>query len=71
MAESLRQRVQRWLDSMTCPACGKGKEKDKPFCLSCFRLLPDNMKKSLYRTWSNGFAEACDEAHEELKGLVR
>jgi hypothetical protein len=67
---SLRERVQGWLDALTCPVCKKSKEKGKPFCLSCFHLLPTHLKKKMYLSWADGFAEHADEAREELKGVV-
>lgn len=70
MAESLRQRVEGWLDSLTCPACKQPKQKGKPFCFGCFKLLPTLMKKRLYLSWDDGFAEYADEAREELKGII-
>ena len=55
------------LDSDVCAACGGEKKKRQSFCRQCYFSLPKAMQMSLYKPFSEGYAEIYDEAKDWLK----
>lgn len=47
--------------------CGKYKKSGNSFCYGCYSSLPNNLQRSLYRRFGNGYEEAYEEAIEHLK----
>jgi hypothetical protein len=54
------------LKSEEC-ACGEYKKSGNSFCYSCYKSLPDDMQKDLYKRFGNGYEEAYEEAYQWLK----
>jgi len=51
----------RILQSNEC-ACDRGKQSGKAFCFRCFKALPGDMQRALYKRVGQGFEEAYEEA---------
>lgn len=66
MAESLKDQAFREMQSEVC-LCGTRKQQGRSFCYPCFNLLPGNLKRNLWRSLSDGYAEYWDEACTFLK----
>ncbi len=66
LTPSLKRIAVEALQSVFC-ACGKPKLKAQSLCIACYRALPFEMKRGLYRTFSEGYAERYDEAVEWLR----
>jgi hypothetical protein len=47
--------------------CGKPKGTKKSFCYDCYKSLPQNLQRDLYKPFSEGYAEVFDEARSWLK----
>jgi hypothetical protein len=41
-----------------CAGCNGAKRSHGAFCLPCYRLLPNALKRSLWKRFGNGFEEA-------------
>ena len=67
MLESLIARAARMLQETNCPACGRKKDGGRPLCRVCFYRLPQEKRWEMGKTFSEGFAEAYDEALEWLR----
>lgn len=65
---SLRQIAVESLASTECPNCHGTKNREQPFCSRCYFSLPKSKQFALYKTLSDGYVEAWDEAREWLKG---
>jgi hypothetical protein len=50
------------LQSTTCLACGKRKNRAQTFCYSDYRTLPAAMKTALYNRVGEGYEPAVKEA---------
>ncbi len=48
--------------------CGAKKKPGQPFCYRCYRTLPEEMRKALYRRVGNGYEQAYDAAVAWLTG---
>lgn len=48
-------------------ACGKTKQPKKSFCYRCYKALPRDMQRDLYRRIGNGYEEAFEEAVKYLE----
>lgn len=48
--------------------CGASKKSGYSFCWSCFKSLPEEMRKSLYRKLGKGYEQAYDAAIVHLTG---
>jgi hypothetical protein len=70
LSKSLKTLALESLRSDECPACLGHKEPGKSFCFGCYKLLPEKVKRDLYKGINDGYAEIWDEAKEILKGLV-
>jgi hypothetical protein len=46
--------------------CGREKREKNAFCYRCYRALPPEMQKALYRSMYDGYDEAFEEAHRYL-----
>lgn len=55
----------RDLQSREC-VCGSEKQPQRTFCLECYKALPANMQRALYKRIGSGYAEAYDEAKTYL-----
>ena len=55
----------RELKSNEC-ACGEEKGKNKSFCFSCFKKLPDGIAQDLYLKIGEGYEQAYDAALQHL-----
>ena len=53
--KSLLQEAFDDLDSQKCK-CGADKERRKSLCVKCYYSLPNNLRKALYNTVSDGYA---------------
>jgi hypothetical protein len=51
-------------------ACGYPKKRKQSFCYKCFKSLPEEMQKALYRLIGNGYEPAYDEALAYLEMYV-
>lgn len=67
LSKSLEQLARESLASGTCPHCKEVKQPERSFCYRCFKMLPPNMQKRLYKTFSEGYVTAWDEAVDWLK----
>lgn len=67
MRESLQAEAVRELGALLCSVCGKPKQKGRSFCGPCYHTLPPEMQRALYKTLSEGYASAFDEARTWLK----
>lgn len=67
LTESLQQQALRELGEMTCPNCGEPKGRGKSFCGPCYFTLPEPMRRTLYKPFSEGYAEAYAEAKQWLR----
>lgn len=47
--------------------CGAWKQQRKTFCYVCFKSLPDDIQKALYRRIGDGYEEAREEAEKFLQ----
>jgi hypothetical protein len=47
--------------------CGNYKKSGNSFCYNCYSSLPNDLQKSLYSRFGNGYEEAYEEAIEHLK----
>jgi len=47
--------------------CGKTKKSGNSFCYSCYKNLPDDMQKALYKRFGQGYGEAYEDAVGWLK----
>ncbi len=54
------------LESTTC-VCGNRKQSRQSFCKPCYFALPPNVRRDLYKTISDGYAEIYDRAKEYLR----
>jgi hypothetical protein len=54
------------LMSLEC-LCGREKLKGNSFCLSCYRALPVEMRKALYRSLGHGYEEAYEDSVKWLQ----
>lgn len=50
--------------------CGRMKRSKQTFCLKCYRALPLEMQRALYRRFGAGYEEAYAAAVRELRGEV-
>ncbi len=66
LTPSLHQLALTALGSERC-LCGALKQRGKSFCRECYFALPQNLRRSLYFTMSEGYAEAWDEAKDWLR----
>jgi hypothetical protein len=66
LAKSLKDLAFEALQSMVC-LCGTRKQQGRSFCYGCFNLLPGNLKRNLWRSLHDGYAEVWDEACTFLK----
>jgi len=48
----------RELFGVICPCCGRAKNPGHSFCGACYRILPQEMQRALYRKVGNGYEEA-------------
>lgn len=53
------------LESNGC-ACGGPKGRGKSFCYRCYKSLPDDMQRALYRPFTGGYIQAYDAAVKYL-----
>lgn len=51
-------------------ACGAYKKPQRSFCYKCFKSLPVEMQKALYKHMGEGYEEARDEAGRWLEENV-
>ncbi len=42
--------------------CGRNKQPGKSFCFNCYKRLPWDMQRALYRYLHEGYPQAYDEA---------
>lgn len=42
--------------------CGRAKKPNNSFCFRCYKALPADMQKALYRRMGDGYEEAVDDA---------
>jgi len=54
------------LISLEC-LCGREKLKGNSLCRQCYKALPDEMQKALYRKLGHGYEEALDDAVKWLQ----
>lgn len=66
LSESLIDIALRELDSTVC-VCGASKRRTRGFCRDCYFVLPAGLRRGLYLTLSDGYAEAHDECKDWLK----
>jgi len=64
---SLTKQATDALDSASCCFCSKSKGKGKAFCSKCYYRLPEGLRKSLWKGFSEGYVDAWDEAKEWLR----
>jgi hypothetical protein len=50
--------------------CGRPKKPRRSFCLRCYRALPADMQRALYRRLTCGYEEAFEEAAAYLHDHV-
>lgn len=67
LSESLRAQAIRELNDTTCAACGERKQAKRSFCLDCFKKLTHAEQRSLYQTFSEGYAQIYDEIKTKLR----
>jgi len=67
MRESLAAEAIRETDGAECAACGSPKRRGHAFCPSCFHALPGDLRRALWKTISEGYALAYDEAKQWLR----
>jgi len=67
MPESLQQEALRNLTESEVCVCGSHKRKKMSFCYECYMALPWNLRRGLYKTISEGYAIAWDEARTYLQ----
>jgi hypothetical protein len=48
-------------------ACNSYKKPGNSFCYSCYKNLPNDMQKDLYKKFGNGYEEAYEEAYGWLE----
>jgi len=46
--------------------CGRPKQSGRSFCYGCYKKLPPEVQKALYRKIGNGYEQAYDDAHTYL-----
>jgi len=46
--------------------CGRAKQPGKSFCYGCYKKLPPEKQKALYRKIGSGYEQAYDDAHTYL-----
>ena len=46
--------------------CGARKQPGKSFCWTCWKKLPLELQRALYRRIGSGYEQACDDAHAFL-----
>jgi len=66
LSESLVDEAWRVLMDDRC-VCGARKRQRMSFCFPCYSVLPAKMKRDLYKTFSEGYAEIWDEARCYLR----
>jgi len=66
MERSLTQIAIDELGSTVC-LCGGPKERKKSFCVRCYFELPMELRRAMFKTFSEGYAEAYDEAKDFLR----
>lgn len=66
MRESLAQEAARITAEAIC-ICGKVKQPGKPFCIFCFRRMPQSVTAKLRPGDPIKFAEGFDECREWLR----
>lgn len=57
----------RMLDGEEC-LCGREKMRKNSFCYPCFKALPVEMQRALYRGFRRGYEQAVDAAVVWLQG---
>jgi len=67
LTESLQAQAIRELGEMTCQGCGGAKLRKHSFCGRCYMALPERMRRSLYSTLSENYANNYDDAKTWLK----
>ncbi len=67
IVESLMQEAVRELGAVRCASCGGAKARGKSFCGACWYALPEGLRRGLWKTLSEGYATAYDEAKEWLR----
>lgn len=66
LSESLIQIAIRELNALFC-FCGGQKEPTRSFCRRCYFLLPNKLRRGLYKTLSDGYAEHYDACKDWLR----
>lgn len=54
-------------DSEICEACEHPKKRGHSFCGRCYRMLPLETRRNLYRRYGEGYEAAYDTALKWLK----
>ena len=49
--------------------CGREKRPKHSFCFSCYKKLPKEMQRALWRHFGRGYEQAYEAAHEYLRNL--
>lgn len=69
MSEIISWTAERIFNSKMSNVCafdGRRKEPKRAFCFKCFDRLPDDLKKGLYKSISQGFNAAFLAAYDHL-----
>lgn len=67
ISETADQRSYRELMSDKC-FCGKNKKPEMSFCYNCYKSLPINTQRALYKRIGEGYTEAFEDACLHLQG---
>jgi hypothetical protein len=71
MPESLAMSALRELQATTCANCRGPKRSSNSFCLPCYKQLPAQVQRDLYKGFGEGYAQIYAEAKELLKAHDR
>ena len=63
--ETDREFYVKQLASEEC-LCGNSKLRGNSFCYRCYKALPGDMQKAIYRSLGRGYEEAFEAAHKWL-----
>lgn len=58
------------INSNECPGCDSYKKERKSFCYKCFKSLPNDMQRALYKRFGSGYEAALDDALKYLEAGI-
>ena len=58
------------LKSNECPGCDGYKKERKSLCYKCYKSLPNDMQRALYKRFGSGYREALDDALKYLEAGI-